>query len=229
MGRTTAVIRILAGPAAGCAVAAALMVFGLHFDVWPLAAAGGLVSVAELANLLPGKNDRPSNDGRRLLEALRTRRSARPPHPLADVATRWLVLVTDARGMLGSSRSGGRLLRVLNALDRDPNDRNTEARALVRTAFSGWCWREAEQGDTAPIRDSALDARHRARLLGLSRADVEGWAAMTLARSADLAAASPAPDSLDVGFRHALAGNYTDGVPGQDAKFAFRSGSQHTT
>ena len=138
--------------------------------------------------------------------------------------TRWLALVTDAKGTLAGP-NGGLLLKVLNALDRDPSDRSSkEAVALVRTAFSGWCWREAEQPDTAPIRDAVLDARHRAAIRGVAQADIAGMTADELARNADLAAASPTRSSLEYGLRCALRGSFTRGVPEEHAQFAFRFG-----
>ena len=223
-GQASAVLYALAGPCAGCLAALALLLLGIRSHFEPFTIVAGFIFFAELSNLLPSDKHGVRSDGAVLRELLHTSCPPRPAHPLADVSARFLVLVTDARGTLAGG-TGGVLLKVLNALDRDPNDRNSpEAVGLVRMAFSGWCWREAERGDTAPIRDSVLDARHRAVLMGLSQADVAGWAAAELARKTDLAAASPSPDALEYGFRRARWSRFTDGVPEQHAEFAFRFG-----
>jgi hypothetical protein len=221
-GWESRVMYLLAGPAAGCGVGLLLILLGVHSELPPLTFAGGLTLFAQLSNLLPSETSGRRNDGARIVDTLRTRRAPSPANPLAAVETRFLVLVTDARGTLAGT--GGQVVKVLNALERRPSDRSKEARALVRMAFSGWCWREAERGETAPLRESVLDARHRATLMGLSQGDIAGWTAMKLARTADLAAASPAPNSLEYGLRRARASSFTDGVPEQDAEFAFRFG-----
>jgi hypothetical protein len=214
----------LAGPLAGSGAALVLILLGLHSGLRPLAFAGSFALFIELCNLLPSRTSPRTGDGNSILETLQTRRRPLPYNEFADVESRFLVLVTDARGTL-AGRGGGRLLKVLNALDLDPSDRSREAQALVRTAFSGWCWREAEQADTAPIRDAVLDARHRASLRGLTRADTAGLAADELVRNGpDLATASPTLGSLDYGLRRALASKFTSGVPLEHARFAFQFG-----
>lgn len=215
----------LAGPVAGGGVALVLVLLGLHFELLPLAFAGGFLLLVELCNLLPSETSGRTNDGDSILDTLRTRRRATPHNDFADVESRFLVLVTDARRTL-TGTGGCRVLKVLNALDLDPNDHSSkEAVALVRTAFSGWCWREAEQADTAPIREAVLDARHRASLRGLARADTIGLTADELVRNGpDLALASPALGSLDYGLRRALSSKFTEGVPLEIARFAFLFG-----
>jgi hypothetical protein len=219
LDRKSTLLFLLAGPTAGSAAAALLILLGHRFRFQPLEIIGWVGLAVNVANLLPSRR----SDGAQLVAALRSRRPAPPTEPLVDVRARWLVLVTDARGSL-ARHTGGLLMRVLNALDRKPSDRSAEAVALVRMAFSGWCWREAERCDLAPIRDLILDARHRAAQMGLSRGDIEGWAALKLARHPDLTAASPRPDSLEYGLRCARGGNFTDGVPEEHAEFAFRFG-----
>jgi len=215
----------LAGPVAGSGAALALVLLGLYSGLRPLTFAGGFLLFIELCNLLPSQTSPRTGDGNSILETLRTKRRPVPHNAFADVESRFLVLVTNARGTL-AGRGGSRLLKVLNALDLDPSDRSSrEAQALVRTAFSGWCWREAEQADTAPIRDAVLDARHRASLRGLTRADTAGVAADELVRNGpDLATASPTFGSLDYGLRRALASRFTSGVPLEHARFAFQFG-----
>jgi hypothetical protein len=226
LDQTSAVLHALAGPGAGCLAAVILLLFGLHSGYEPLAVVGSLIAFSQLLNLLPSTIHGQRSDGAVVRELFRTRRPPRPSDPAAGVFARWLVLFTDARGATADARGvAGLFVGVLGALDRAREDRSAEARALVQLVFAGWCWREVERGDTAPIRNCVLDTRMRATVEGRTRADIATSAAAELVHDrADLAAASPTSDSLEKGFGCASARVRTGSLPAEHAEFAFRYG-----
>lgn len=225
LGRFSRIMFILAGPLAGCSAASLFVLLGIRSDLWALVFAGCVLLFSELRNFWPAEHRGEKSAGAQLLEAVRTRRSEGPTDPIADVETRWLVLVTNPRRALGG-RDQGLFFGVLAALDRLPTERSDNAQALVRVAFCGWCWREAERADTTPIRTSVLDARRRAISRGVTGLDIPAMAADELVRGrVDLDAASPLPDSLAKGLQCANNNVSTDSLTREQARFAFRFGA----
>jgi hypothetical protein len=225
IGRTTGVMLALAGPVAGGAAAALLLALGARLQFLPLQVIGWVALVLDLANLIPFRFRGHRSDGSYLLEALR-RETARAPYDdaIEAIADRWLVLVTNPRPTFDRC-SPGILTNVLVVLNRARNDRSPESRALIRLALAGWCWRRAERGDAAPIRDHVLDVRHSAALRSRTREETLVAAASELAhREADLASASPTGGSLGRGFESALTVKTPDSLPEDQQLFAFRFG-----
>lgn len=209
VGPSTGVMLALAGPVAGGGAAALLFLVGWRLQFFPLQVVGWVALVLDLANLIPFRLRGHRSDGAHLLEALRGR-AADPPgrsDQLDGIVSRWLVLVTDLGGAF-AARDRDLLGRLNNKMRRARLECDSEALAIHRMTFAGWCWRRAEQGDVTPIRDSVLDARHRAtrETPGLNRANIIAAAAGELVRRRmDFAAGSPTPDSLERGFRRARA------------------------
>jgi hypothetical protein len=224
LGRFAQIMFILAGPLAGCSAASLFVLLGVRSDLWVLVFAGCVLFFSELRNFWPAERRGEESAGAQLLKAIRTRPTVGSAEPIVAVETRWLVLITNPRRALGG-RSRNLLLGVLAALDRQPTERGDEAQALVTVAFFGWCWREAERGDTTPIRSSVFDARRLAISRGMTGFDITAMAADALVRGeVDLAAASPFPESLEKGFpcarKNVSGGSSTE----EQAWFAFRFG-----
>ena len=222
-GRSTRVLFALAGPVAGGVAAALFMLLGSRLQSLPLQVIGCLALLVDIANLLPFRFRGVRSDGALLVEAL----GGRPASPsegdeeLDAIASRWLVLATNVHGAFAPRDRdlGARLSSKMNRA-RDAGDR--EAMVVHQLTFAGWCWREAERGDTTPIRDSVLDARYRATRAGLSRADIIAAAAGELVHErADLAAGSPTPDSLERGLERARANPAYGELPDGKARVAF--------
>jgi hypothetical protein len=226
LGRTNRVMFALAGPAAGCVACALLILLGSRLQFLPLQVVGWVAMVFDLANLIPFRLRGGRSDGAYLLEALRRTTPSAPPvdNEIEAIASRWLVLVTNPRTTF--DRCNPEILaNVLVLLDRPRNDRSPEGRALIRLALAGWCWRRAERGDTAPIRDRVLDVRHRAALRGMTREETLVAAASELAdEGGHLASASPIGRSLGRGFERALTVRTPDSLSADQQVFAFRFG-----
>lgn len=153
LGRAWQVAYTLAGPVAGCSAAVLFAVAGARSHLWVLVFAGCLLFGSEVSNLWPAEHRGLGSDGAQLLVAIRAERRSPRADPVVDVETRWLVLVTDSHRAL-AGRDRDLFLGVLPAVGRASTDRSDEAQALVRFAFCGWCWREAEREDAASIPDS---------------------------------------------------------------------------
>ena len=222
LGRTTRVMFAVAGPVAGCVAAALLLQLGSHLQFRPLQVIGLVAMVFDLANLVPFRFRGFRSDGVLLVEALRGEApGVAEDDRLEAIASRWFVLATDVPGAF-AARDRDIRAHLSAKMCSARADRNSEAMAVHQLAFAGWCWREAEQGDTTPIRGSVLDARHRATGKGLSRANTIAAAAGELVREGtDLAAGSPAADSLEQGFRLAHANGRYGELPETRARVAF--------
>jgi hypothetical protein len=224
LGRPAQLMFILAGPLAGCSAASAFILLGVRSNLWVLVFSGCILFFSELRNFWPAERRGEKSAGAQLLKAVRTRRPKGPTDPIVDTETRWLVLVTDSRRAL-DGRDQRLFLGVLAALDRLPTERSDEAQSLVRVAFFGWCWREAERGDTTPILPFVLDAHRLAVSRGMKGLDITAMAADELVRGkVDLAAASPLPDSLEKGLRCANNNLCGGSLTEEQARFAFRFG-----
>ena len=223
LGRTSQVMYVLAGPLAGCSAALLFVLLGARTELWILVVTGCVLFAGELRNFWPSER-RAGRDGTELLKAIRGRGVAYPADPIVEVEKRWLLLVTDSRRALGA-RDQRLFSGVLAALDRAPEDRSDDARALRRLAYCGWCWREAERGDTTPIRASVLDACQHARSSGATGIDITTTAADELVREGvDLAAASPLADSLEKGLPCACNNVSTGSLTQGRVRFAFHFG-----
>ena len=225
VGRPTGVMLALAGPVGGGIAAALLYFLGWRFQFLPLQIIAWFALVFDLANLLPFRFREQRSDGAYLLEALRgpTAPARKDDDEIDAIVSRWLVLVTDFRGAFGE-RDRDLCGRLNNKMRRAKLDFDDETLAIHRMTFAGWCWRKAEQGDTTPIRQSALDVRHRAirERPGLNRANLIAVAAGELVRERiDFAAGSPTPDSLERGLRRARANPAYDELPEREARDAF--------
>ena len=220
---STAVMLALAGPVAGGGVAALLFLLGWQLQSLPTQIVGWVALALNLANLIPFRFRGVRSDGAYLLEAVRSRASGADEgdDPIDAIASRWLVLATHPRSAF-VARDRDIHARLNNRMRSAKADRNREAMAVHQLTFAGWCWRRAEQGDTAPIRDSVLDARHRATRVGLSRANIIAAAAGELVRArTDFAAGSPIPESLERGFERARAHPDYGELPDGKALVAF--------
>ena len=226
LGRPTKVMFAVAGPVVGSVAAAALIVLGARFEFPPLKIIGWVAMAFDFANLIPFRFRGFRSDGAYLLAALRDEASsaANGADELDAIATRWFALVTNARPTFDRC-SPEILANVLVLLGRALNDRSNEGRALIRLALAGWCWRRAERGDTAAIRDRVLDVRHRVALRGMPREATLVAAACELAdEHVDLASASPVASSLDRGIECGLSVKAPDSLPEEQQRFAFRFG-----
>lgn len=217
LGRSTKVMFALAGPVAGAAAAALIMLLGARLQFLPLQVIGCLALLVDVANLLPFRFRGFPSDGAYLVDALggRPAGSSEADEEIDAIAARWLVLATNVHGAF-APRDRDLGARLSYKMNRARDDCDREAMVVHQLTFAGWCWREAEQGDTTPIRDSVLDARHHATRAGLSRVDIIAAAAGELVRErTDLAAGSPTPHSLERGLERARAnpayGELSDG------------------
>jgi hypothetical protein len=224
LGWASQVVFTLAGPLAGCAAALFFVLLGARSHLWVLAFTACVLLASELRNFWPAERRGTTSDGAQLLEAIRAPRPAGPRDPIVEIETRWLVLISDFQRAVGG-RGQNIFLGVLAALDRPLTDRSDEGRALVHLAFCGWCWREAEHGDTNPVRALVLDSRRRATLTGATGSDITALAADGLVREdVDLAAGSPIPDSLEKGLPCACNNVSCGSLPQDQVWFAFRFG-----
>jgi hypothetical protein len=221
--RSSKVMFALAGPVAGGAVAALFMLLGSRLQFLPLQIVGCLALLVDVANLLPFRVRGVRSDGAYLVEAL----EGRPTRPSAGdgeldaIAARWLVLATNVHGAF-APRDRALGARLSAKMQRARTEDDQEAMAVHQLTFAGWCWRGAEQGDTTPLRDSVLDARHRATQAGAGRADTIAAAAGELVRERiDFAAGSPTPDSLERGLERARANPAYGKLPDDKARVAF--------
>jgi hypothetical protein len=221
--RSTRVLLALAGQVAGGAAAAFFILLGARLRFLPLQIIGSVALLLDVANLLPFCIRGVRSDGAYLVEALSGRRTgpSESDGELDAIATRWLVLATNVHGAFAPrDRTLG--ARLSSKMQRARSDDDQEAMAVHQLTFAGWCWRGAEQGDTTPIRDSVLDARHRATQAGLTRADIIAAAAGELVRErTDFAAGSPTPDSLGRGLERARANPAYAELPDGKAQVAF--------
>lgn len=225
LGWRAKVLFALAGPAAGSLAASSFILLGWHFQFLPLQVMGWLALALDLANLIPFRFRGTRSDGAYLLDAMRSRAPGvgEWDDEIEAIVSRWVVLATDFRGAF-SARDRDLLGRLNNKMRDAKLDQDDEALAVHRMTFAGWCWRKAEQGDTTPIRDSVLDARHRAtrERQGMNRANIIGAAAGELVRErVDLAAGSPTPDSLEQGYRRARANAQLRELSEPKARVAF--------
>jgi hypothetical protein len=221
--RSTKVMFALAGPAAGGAAAALFMLLGSRLQFLPLQIVGCLALLVDVANLLPFRVRGVRSDGAYLVEALEGRRAgpSEAAGELDAIGARWLVLATNVHGAF-APRDRAIGAGLSSKMQRARSDDDQEAMAIHQLTFAGWCWREAEQGDTTPIRESVLDARHRATQAGLRRADIIAAAAGELVRERiDFAAGSPTPDSLERGLERARANPAYAELPDGKAQVAF--------
>jgi hypothetical protein len=187
----------IAGPMAQTAASVAVVLAGLDLHMTTLLFIGGCGVFGAVWNLAPfTTRGGLHSDGSIAAEAWRAMRA---PLPRGEVdleldATfaRWYVSFTDP------ARMNELRTYVLGAtpglVGYAPGDRSPEAAATRRLADAGWCWREAERGDTRCIRDAALDAVHRATLTGLVEPKLTALAAAYLAKSTDLGLGSPGSD-----------------------------------
>jgi hypothetical protein len=225
LGRAPYAALILAGPLLGVVVAFVPIEIGAATHLPGLVAAGATGVLFNALNLLPMQRHGRLSDGARLLLALRgARRPARDfDGRVGETMTRWLVLYTDPVNTISPEELlllGGAPVALGYASD----DRGIEAVTLVRLAFAGWCWREAENADRSRVRDAVLDARHRASLEGTSRAHIAVAAARDLAGGRiDLSLGSPTTSSLAEGFRRAC-GHIRATTPEDKSDFAYRFG-----
>lgn len=219
VGRTTRVLLAVAGPAAGCLAAALLFLLGSSVQFRPLQVIAAVALAFDLANLIPFRLRGFRSDGAYLLQALRGRA---PSVDEGDaVASRWLVLATDPRAAF-AARDRDIYARLNDKMRRAKADQDSEAMAIHQLTFAGWCWRRAEQGDTTPIREFTLDARHRATRPGLGRANIIAAAAGQLVRERmDFESGSPTADSLERGFERAHANARYSELPDGKARVAF--------
>jgi hypothetical protein len=223
LARPTKVMLALAGPVAGGAAAGLFIVLGSRLQFLPLQIIGCLALLFDVANLLPFRFRGFRSDGALLVEALDGRHADRHAgdEQFDAIASRWLVLATNVHGAF-APRDRDLGARLSSKMQRARYDDDRETMAVHQLTFAGWCWREAEQGDTTPIRDSVLDARHRATQAGLSRADLIAVAAGELVRTGtDFAAGSPTPDSLELGLERARANPAHAELADEKARVAF--------
>lgn len=225
LSRSAFALLVFAGPFLGGAASLVMIEVGTATHIRALVVAGALGAFNTVVNLVPRARDGRLNDGARILATLRRR-----PIPGAvfagqdgETLSRWLVLYTDPRGSI----TGDQHLQLGGApvaMGHAPDDRGPEATALWQFAFAGWCWREAERGDTAPVRECVLNARHRASAEALSRSDIVVVAARNVAGGdVDLTLGSPTATSLAEGVKRARAG-IRPAVADEWAEFAFRFG-----
>jgi len=226
VGRPTGVMLALSGPIAGGFAAALFYFLGAQLLFLPLQVIAWVALVLGLANLIPFRFRATRSDGAYLLEVLR-----RHPAAIAEgddeldvIVSRWFVLATDFRGAFGAGDRD--IMARLNSKMRTARaDHDSRAIAVHRLTFSGWCWRRAEQGDTTPLRDCVLDARHRAATRGLNRANTIAAAAGELVRArTKFEAGSPTPDSLERGLQRVREDPGYDALSESQAAVAFRFG-----
>lgn len=71
---------------------------------------------------------------------------------------RWLALVTDDKNLKRNRRLVNALAWAPDAVGVARDDGGPLAVALTRLALAGWCWREAERGQLAPILTGLQEA-----------------------------------------------------------------------
>ena len=240
-GAGTRVLLSLAGPLAEAVAAAVLVAFGLKLHADLLTVIGALGAADALANLVPFARHGHRSDGHYLLDALRSRD---PRHQsehgagvdafvqaVADTYSRWLVLYTDVRSPIRTTRRSELLSGAPAALGHRSID-SPQALAFWRLAFAGWCWRNAERGgDASSLREAALDALHQQRVAGAIEPALTIRAARELATGdTDLSQACPGNGDreraafLAAGFRKLPAELRPDLIPESQQKFAFNYG-----
>lgn len=241
-GVGTRVALSLAGPLAEATAAAVLVVFGLKVHVELLTAVGALGAADAVLNLVPFARHGHRSDGHHLLDALRHGRESRrrPEHDpsveafvqaIADTYSRWVVLYTDVRSPVRTTRRSELLSGAPAALGHRSMD-NPQALALWQLAFAGWCWRNAERdGNTSALREAALDALHQHRVAGAIEPALTICAARELATGdTDLSRACPGSSDreragfLAAGFRKLPAEFHAAVLPESQQKFAFNYG-----
>jgi hypothetical protein len=198
-GRGTKVALLLAGPIteAGCGVL--LLLAGGRGGYLLVQIAGALWILDALANLVPFSRSGQRSDGGQLLDTLRASstdlRTVTASDDLrAGIYARWLVLITDGQGILRDQRRRALLTGAPWMAGLQRVDGRQAFHALCQSALAGWCWREAEQGDTARLRDDALDALHAAKLTGALEPALSRLAAQNLLNTVELGLGSPGSD-----------------------------------
>lgn len=142
-GRMAGFAVYLAGPLAGGIFGLLVLEGGRRAHLNWLLGIGAWCIFFNALHLLPLS---PRIDGVRAVKALSRPRVSGPPPPTGFDATlrRWLPLVADAhRGLEGHDPN--LLRRALVGLGRAPTDASEAGRAIIRLAFAGWCWRQAER------------------------------------------------------------------------------------
>jgi hypothetical protein len=241
-GAGTMVAISIAGPLAEAIAAAVLVAFGLKLQVGLLTVVGAFGAADALANLVPFARHGRRSDGHHLLDALRSRDPRHLPEhgpgvdafvqAIADTYSRWLVLYTDVRSPVRTTRRSELLSGAPAALGHRSIDTNPQALALWQLAFAGWCWRNAERGgDMSSLRETALDALHQQRVAGAIEPALTILAARELATGdTDLSRACPGSSDheraafLAAGFRKLPAQFHSAVLPDAQQKFAFNYG-----
>jgi hypothetical protein len=104
---------------------------------------------------------------------------------------RWFVLITDERSKTRTETRERVLAGVAAALDLEPHAGSPGGTACL-WAFAGWCWRESERGDRAPLADELAQAHRQAAQLGLVGDALTAHAARIVASGAsELGSGSP--------------------------------------
>jgi hypothetical protein len=241
-GPATMVVISLAGPLAEAIAAAVLIAFGLELQWDLLIVVGALGAADALANLVPFAWRGHRSDGHHLLNALRHGRDPRHRpeqrpgvdafvQAIADTYSRWLVLYTDVRSPVRTTRRSELLSGAPAALGYRSME-NPQTLALWQLAFAGWCWRNAERGgDTSSLREAALDALHQQRVAGAIEPALTIRAARELATGdTDLSEACPGSSDreraafLAAGLRKLPEPFRSTVLPEAQQKFAFNYG-----
>ena len=188
----------IAGPLASALAAAvcwALVPYAHGAVRHLLLSAAAVASFHAVLNLLPcdfvGRTT-VALDGKRALEALRSRgRERMPTHCEFDQTwTPWFAFFSD-RGSPVLRPVRSRALAVC-ALVLDVAPESEQGGMLTKLAAAGWCWREVEEGDRCAIAADVRLALKNAAQTGAVRPELQVRAACELlARPAMLAQASP--------------------------------------
>jgi hypothetical protein len=225
----------IAGPIAGIAAASATLALAIHARSGIFQIVGVLWLIWTLSDIVPSGRNAFRNDGRRLLDELRSRDESRPPisaleASLAETRARWIVLFTDMRQIPDWQRLARLLVAAPTALGFAPEDRGHAHQALCKVAYAGWCWREAERGQPERLRQPVLDAIHAATKTGAVEPLLTARAANAVAASnTDLSLACPGDSEAErqaflcSAFEH-LPKTLADSSPIGHRAFAWRYG-----
>jgi hypothetical protein len=160
---------VLAGPVAHATAGTIILFGGIAANIEIVTAIGVVIILTALLNLVPFEQHGFHSDGARLLALVKTRHSepiraldgssvAPWLRSLQETQARWLALVTDDKNLKRNHGLGNALGWTPVAVGFARDDRGPLAVALTRLALAGWCWREAERAELAPILPGLQEA-----------------------------------------------------------------------